>query len=687
MEMTLDQQKAVAIATARLRIQQGATPPPPDIGTTSVDQAQAAFDAQKPGVVSRFLGSAADTATGMVSGAYHAFTDPATPEESKQFGNQPGPIELGLKRTLVDPSVANYEKFRTAPNLAGKIGYGLGMIPVVGPLGTSLGETAADKGLPEAAGQAAVFALAPKAIEKGMGAAGEILDRAPSAIAEAPKTASDFLRDRFKPTPEVAALRATGPSVKPEVRAAIPRVLAEVGQWADETGQKVETAPQFRKAIDERIQYHTKISDAIAEPHNNSVVEGSRAEMAQAKIDAIPDDIRSEKPGQYANIVKSIKAAADQPDYTIGDLNDLRKSLNTKNKAFGKNRTGAMAAEYSTNAIDQAAGDYARNKFYDALEKVSGQGEIVRELKKSTGDLMVYDNALRGRENQSVVESGKPFMQRAVETAGKALTPGTTLKHFGENATIDSDLASAVRQYKGRPPQILRAPTANRLALPPASGAFEIDPSAVSNYQQGNAADVFRTQAQPGEGIPMRDVTPPKQKLLQAAPAKITTYIQRSSGKTYQMPASVSGLLEQYLEQRKAQPTAAPKQLTASTVLKGGAVEAPIVNQMADHFMLDFAERIETGDSDLTGKLKAQDPNANYGYDDVKSRFKGGYKNGTPWEKFSEGPAQIAKAIRSGKGPLYERIKKAAMEASKDAIDEHTAKQNEQFNAETKGWD
>ena len=160
----------------------GSTPSSAPPSGADFSAARGKFDDARGGAVSRAVNSFIDTGKGMVSGLYHSFTDPATPEENKQFGNQPGPIELGLKRTLVDPSVENFRKFQNAPNLSGKIGYGLGVIPVAGPMGTSLGETAYTKGLPEAIGQAGMYVAAPKVIDTTMNAAGAAADATGAAV-------------------------------------------------------------------------------------------------------------------------------------------------------------------------------------------------------------------------------------------------------------------------------------------------------------------------------------------------------------------------------------------------------------------------------------------------------------------------------------------------------------------------
>lgn len=560
--------------------------------------------------------------------------------------------------------------------------------------------------VPTAAG---VMRSVPAVIE----AAPKVLGDIAESVKAAPHTASDMLSDKFKPTPEITALRASR-SAKPEIQAAIPKVLDELGQWSDESGQPVRTVKETRAGIDGRMKVYNQISDAIAAPHNDATVPGSRARMAKAKIEAIPEDIRLDKPRQYQNLVKSIQDAENLPDYTIGELNDLRKSLNDKNNAAGKNRSLAMKAEHSTNAIEQAAGKIARNEFYDALEKVSGQGEVVRELKARTGAMIEYDNALRPLENQSILESGKSLTQKGVELAGKAMTPGSTLKHFGENATINSDIASAVRRWKRRPAGVLKAPVGRRLALTAGSGEFSIDPSAAPAYGHPNPANMLRSKssAEPmGIPQPYEDVTPAKPKMLPSAP-DTTTHVKakpipreaRTTVKAtvkpsaWEMPPKAVGVLEQYLQGRKklgeggssSQNSigSSAAELLRERIDPKYGVPSRVVGEMAAEHLNSFADMQESGIGDATGKpIRAEERlgSINYGYE-VKGRI-GGFKKSTIFKNFPESPSQIAKAIRKGSGPLFERAREAALEAARTYTEWRQIKKDLDFSGETESWD
>lgn len=296
-----------------------------------------------------------------------------------------------------------------------------------------------------------------------------------------------------------------------------------------------------------------------------------------------------------------------------------------------------------------------------------------------------------------------------MESAGHLMRPGKFLENTGSGVgtMINSDIASAMRRWQRTPSEIMAgAPKPNAmnavrqsLALPPATNAFHIDPSAGELYGQPTAADrlrsITRTPAEPGEGIPMRDVTPPKAKLLNPAPAKITTYIQRSSGKVFEMPAPVKALLDKFVQGRRQLSPMPPKQLTAASALRdrvfnmGGEVPPDIVEELTQENMNVFADLQESGIGETTGKLKRQiNPEMMNAGEELKQRM-GGFKADTVFKNLPYGPKQIAEAIRRGKGKVYDEIKAVAREAAKDQAEQYLEKQratNEKFMKDTADW-
>lgn len=184
----------------------------------------------------------------------------------------------------------------------------------------------------------------------------------------------------------------------------------------------------------------------------------------------------------------------------------------------------------------------------------------------------------------------------------------------------------------------------------------------------------------------MRDVTPPKQKMLPSAPLRADV-IQRSSGETFNMPAPVKALLDKYLARQKTigaggPPSANPIGPSAADMLRSRISEPPIVHQMATALMNDFADMHESGMTQDSGAAKRVAPrlesSMNAG-DQLRGRIGGdrkpgtvnrgeGSKQGGPFAKFPESPKELAKAARRGNGPVFERMQQAAREYAAEYV-------------------
>lgn len=651
-----------------------------------------------------FLEGSGKAAVDMVTGlphlpgaVWHAATDPLTEEENNRHLGSTGGLNV-LADRLVRPQLA-----------AAKEEYD-------------------ERGIPGVAGMAATFAVAPGLVK-------ETLPEITSRAAKVPKIGTDMVSDLFKPKdPVVTTVRGLG--IKdPAVGKWGPTALDEVGEWSDKNGA-IRDTPTLRKALRDQMDANNAIAEPIIKQQHDVIVPGSRAEAARVRIEAIPAEIRLDEPARYKRLVDEANALADKPDYTIGELNELRKSLGAKNKTYGKDLSGQIAADHSVAAMDHAQESWARTKLYDSMDENSASGSAVKELKNRMSAMIKLDDAAFKKVNKSIVESGKRRAQSAIEAVGKVMTPGTTLKHFGENATIDSDVASAVRQWKRRPTKIT-APDPKlprpeevpfRKQLGPGGGEFHIDPSAGPLYGQPTGPEQLRsmvmTPAEEGGGIPMRDVTPPKNKMLPAAP-NTATIIQRSSGQVHAMPPKISGELP-----ATAESAAAPKQLEAPRKLyqaqfvdppSGKVYRMPpaakksledfvgrrrriasgagkgadvlldkyrpaqvVLHQMAQHLMDEFAEassgyegsklgyKPQNNTFDAAGNLideyhnNAQATSDHYFDTRDYKALEHSIKRGTIFEDFPEGPKEIAKAIRTKKGPLYGRIVKVAMDHALD---------------------
>lgn len=277
-----------------------------------------------------------------------------------------------------------------------------------------------------------------------------------TAIKTGATSALHGVQDAVRPEPIAAALRAFD-DADPAMVHHIPKALSEIKAWEDSTKQTANTAVKQYAAIDNRISTYNRAMKALLRPQGDIVVPGSRLESIGAQIAAIPDDIKLVNPRQYANLVKSIKAQEAMPDFTIKELDSIRKGLGAKNKSYGKDTSGQISASLSTRAIDAALEKFARNKLYDSMDwNAPGSGVDGMELKSRIGAMVNYQDALFKKLNKSIVESSRPVSAKIAAGLGHALRPGKFLESIGNpsqfNPTlINSDLASAARRWKARP--------------------------------------------------------------------------------------------------------------------------------------------------------------------------------------------------------------------------------------------
>jgi hypothetical protein len=263
----------------------------------------------------RILKKTVSTLGDMASGAYQAATTPPTAQEMQghMLGpNQPDPLALNpatllAKRTIVDPLIENYKKFKAAPDLAGKIGYGLGTVPVAGPVGVSLGETASKEGLPEAAGQALAYGVAPeltKGVIKGV-------SKLPGAISDTVSNAATDAADAYR-------LKRYGPiqqqieqKIAPsgnEAKAVTAKISGELAQ--DPTLVKAKPGEQFDQALYSRFEQSTKALDTAEEniPADLKVSKAPLVSKIQAAIQKL------EIPGEPVTTV------GEAPQPTLDDV-------------------------------------------------------------------------------------------------------------------------------------------------------------------------------------------------------------------------------------------------------------------------------------------------------------------------------------------------------------------------------
>jgi hypothetical protein len=521
-------------------------------------------------------------------------------------------------------------------------------------------------------------------LEKAASGAGEIVRDLPAiaggveaARSVLPKIQDihplDFAHDVLKPKdPVVTMMRATG-TADPQAQTFYPKAMDELKQWEADTGKTVKDVPSARRAIDDRIQSYNQISDQYTKPQENIVVPGARAGEAAARIAAIPEEIRLKNPARYQSLVDKINEAAKEPEYTIGELNSLRQELGAKNKAYGKDLSGRIEANLSQKAMDAASERYVRAKFYDALQG----GSDIQDLKSRIGAMIQLEDDLFPRVNRAAIQSGSSFPARVSEGIGHTMRPGKYLENTGSGitASIDSDIASALRRHQGRPSAIPPNPTWQLPAAPsnvesgitvtgetpPAVGMAQkrLQPGQYEQPGQvGQAAlPLPRPDAEIVHGVIQLPGTPLTQKLLPP-----------------QSSIQVPGItMKQVLEHFR-------NSGATGDAGSGLAAEPRGVTQMVDARLQQFKGTMDAGAIESVGKVlgKAgpESPSANYGTEKTRSGGSGIFKQFPELETTGDAPGVIQDAIRrheanpSASNVVYDRARKVvadAMQASRES--------------------
>lgn len=247
-------------------------------GVSSVSDAK-----PEPGRPANYgLGSAWDTISNVgshlanaVSGPVHAFTDPATPEEQKEFNGQDlsgvgAHLSLGAKRLLVDPSLRSIQAgnaARQAGDINGAITNYAQAVPVVGPMEKQAVQTAqtqgalpamagilTDLGVAKATGKVADTLAAPARAGEAMQASG--LDRINKYLGSKPGDMRNGANPARAVVNQVQGIPLTRGGLSGQLDAASPRVGQQLGnviRAADSNPAAAIPTKALRPAVEDPI--------------------------------------------------------------------------------------------------------------------------------------------------------------------------------------------------------------------------------------------------------------------------------------------------------------------------------------------------------------------------------------------------------------------------------------------------
>lgn len=270
--------------------------------------------------------------------------------------------------------------------------------------------------------------------------------------AGAAKTA---LRDVAKPAPILTFLRnVPGLAIDQAKLGTGMSVLKDGEAITGKITTDVPTAIQNAKAAQNAIHEHV---DSTIRGQESIKVPGSRQAQINAQIKALPETYR---PGTkaYTRAVKNIIETVGPNDFTIGELNRLRKDLSaTQSPYYGRDLQGQLTMEAGPRAADIARGNTIRQQFYDALnDNGLGGKEIVQEANRRLGALIELQDILNDPlvKNKAALQSGRTGISKIADTLGKLGRPAESLKKYaaGETSLINEDIASALRRWQASKP-------------------------------------------------------------------------------------------------------------------------------------------------------------------------------------------------------------------------------------------
>lgn len=341
------------------------------------------------------------------------------------------------------------------------------------------------------------------------------------AAIPAVRSAATEFADKFKPDPVSTWVRALKPGKNiPDFAvdtaagpSKVSTALDEIAQHADDTGKPILTTQDAREALQARAKVYMDSANGVAKkilnPRRGIEVPGSGQALATAQIDAIPEDIRLRDPIEYERLVNKAKTIADK-NFTIGELDDIRQGTGAKPGAGQKNIKASLVLDENAAAMDKAAASASRNLLYDEVNKWSGgtpnspsvAGSAFREANRRLSAIIENQDLVEGKTNRAIAQNKSPAAQRA-EMLGKVLSPAKSLKELstGASATINEDIASAVRRWEGRPVPIPDQPLAYRgSARQLTTGQGEVRQIPASTLPNG-----YQMNVTTGEPLPRND--------------------------------------------------------------------------------------------------------------------------------------------------------------------------------------
>lgn len=224
----------------------------------------------------------------------------------------------------------------------------------------------------------------------------------------------------------------------------------------------IDTVEEGLEALKKRHDVYEGGVKHYLDPHKNIPAEEYRSMIRNKAIQAIPETAtRAERIRMLRLIDERIPK-----ELTVGKIDTLRKESNARIRTANLNVTKGIAADVTTQAVEEALAGGARNAVSNILDtKGLGGGEAVRQLHGRIGTIMHGEDALLGKLNQAVGERAITPIERVKNKVSRITSeiPGVkTAAHWtgyekyaqGAPMTIDEALKAAIKSHKSMPSEI-----------------------------------------------------------------------------------------------------------------------------------------------------------------------------------------------------------------------------------------
>lgn len=389
-----------------------------------------------------------------VAGPYHAFTDPATPEEEKEFNGQDlsgvgNHLSLGVKRMFVDPSVHNFQAGNAALK-AGDINGALTnyaqSVPVAGPMEKQAVQTAQTKGaLPALAG-----ILTDLGVAKATGKLADTIAapaQAGSSLQEAGLgrinrylgAGVKDLKNGNNPARAVINEAPWVPLSRGSVARSIDTAAPKVGQQLSSTIQAADVNPNATPITKQSVA--PSIAGPIAARSGEIMGPGGNSNVAP--LQTLQDSFNEPAPGTSGPIAGPIAPATIAPT-------DLWKTIQNVDKN----------TNFSTDPEVEGVNEVRRDIRGGLRKNLESADPNIKPLSQRYADIKAAQNVL---ERKPSANSGATFsiphmagkvlnaapiqvpLGRAVNTiggavsaVGRVLNPANTAGNIGDAAVVGS---------------------------------------------------------------------------------------------------------------------------------------------------------------------------------------------------------------------------------------------------------